>query len=309
MAYVTVPSRAVSVSGGGTGTTNTLAKFSSGVLADSGVTDDGTTLVLGRNTVQVNTGTSLNWGTTLARLSSPADKQILIRGGSGGAGTDNRLYFGGTGAGNSYIAQNGTDFIFRSSTTDAPTGCSIGQLSIANTTFRAIQGNAAGAGVSLGSSGQYVFTNNTLGSGGSMDTGIARNAAGVVRITDASTGIGALLSTTLVEANTAGSGSPNILATTESGTLLTNEGATAENYHTLPSAAANLGPFTFYCQDTDGIRIVPAASDTIRVAASVSGVGALGDIRTTTVGNSVTLVAINVTEWVATSVVGTWTVT
>ena len=57
----------------------------------------------------------------------------------------------------------------------------------------------------------------------------------------------------LVEANTAGSGAHEcsydfgICSKT-----LTNEGATAQNYHTLPSAASGL-KYTFVVQDSDGI--------------------------------------------------------
>lgn len=121
------------------------------------------------------------------------------------------------------------------------------------------------------------------------------------------TSTGGLIHQIEVEANTAGSGSPNILsASTENNKLFTNEGATAENHHTLPTAVAGL-TYTFYCQDTDGIQINANTGDTIRIAASVSA--AAGLIETATVGNAVTLVAINATEWVAISVVGTWTVT
>lgn len=104
----------------------------------------------------------------------------------------------------------------------------------------------------------------------------------------------------------AGSGAPASLASSNlyNRLLLTNEGATAKNYYNLPSAASGLD-IAFYVQDADGIRIVAAAGDTIRVAASVSSVA--GYCEATTVGNYVRLVAINATEWVATSVVGTWT--
>lgn len=113
---------------------------------------------------------------------------------------------------------------------------------------------------------------------------------------------GALLSLVLVEANTAGSGSPNIIAAAESGSVFTNEGATALNYHTLPTATAGL-VYTFYVQDTDGIRVVANTGDTIRIDTSVSA--SAGYAESTTVGSSVTLTAINATEWVATSVIGT----
>lgn len=136
------------------------------------------------------------------------------------------------------------------------------------------------------------------------DTGLARNAAAVVRVTNGSTGIGSLLSSVLVEANTAGSGTPNAIAATESGTVFTNEGATAANYHTLPSAAAGY-QFTFIVQDADGIRIVANTDDTIRVIDKVTA--AAGYIESTTIGSTVTLVSINAVEWYAISINGVWT--
>lgn len=108
-----------------------------------------------------------------------------------------------------------------------------------------------------------------------------------------------------VEANTAGSGAPNVLTSSESGKILTNEGAGAENYHNLPDAESGL-TYTFYCQNANGIRAVAAAGDTIRLAGNVSA--AAGYTNSTTVGSSVTLVSINATEWVATSFHGTWNV-
>jgi len=117
---------------------------------------------------------------------------------------------------------------------------------------------------------------------------------------------GVTLTKVLVEANTAGSGSPNIITAAESRSVFTNEGATALNYHTLPTAAAGL-VYTFYVQDTDGIRVVANTGDTIRIDTAVSA--AAGYAESTTVGSSVTLTAINATEWVATSVIGTWALT
>ena len=109
-----------------------------------------------------------------------------------------------------------------------------------------------------------------------------------------------------IEPNTAGSGSPNILIAAESGKVLTNEGATALNYHTLPTAAAGL-VFEFFVQDADGIRVTANTGDTIRLAGSVSATA--GRIDSTTVGSVVRLVAVNATEWVGTSIVGSWSVT
>ena len=108
-----------------------------------------------------------------------------------------------------------------------------------------------------------------------------------------------------VEAVTDGVGSPNVLASSERGKIVTNEGAGAKAYNTWPGASAGM-TFTFVVQDADGLRVTAAAGDTIRIAASACP--AAGYIESTTIGDAVTLVAINATEWIATSYVGTWTV-
>lgn len=177
--------------------------------------------------------------------------------------------------------------------------------------FQDAGSNAAFAGLSGG-----IFFNNSRGifwgSAGSFslvtnDTGLARSAAGVVKVTNGSAGIGAILNSSLVEANTAGSGAPNVLVATESGTVLTNEGVTAENYHTLPSAVAGY-KFTFVVQDADGIRITASGGDTIQPIAGTAASAAGGFIRCATLGAFITLVAINATEWVSVGSAGVWTI-
>lgn len=112
------------------------------------------------------------------------------------------------------------------------------------------------------------------------------------------------LTTLPVEANTAGSWSPNILTDAESGKVLTNEWTTAKNYHTLPTAVAWL-TYTFYVDDADWIRVVANTSDIIQINWVVSSSAWYCD--STNIGSCVTLTAINATDWVATSVIGTWT--
>lgn len=109
-------------------------------------------------------------------------------------------------------------------------------------------------------------------------------------------------------ASTAVSAAPLLLTTAQSGATFTNQGATAKNYYTLPLAANGL-EFSFIVQDADGIRVVANTGDTIRIAGSVSG--SAGLIESTTIGDAVTLRAINATEWIASSVVDAagWTVT
>ncbi|KKN45014.1 hypothetical protein LCGC14_0687260 [marine sediment metagenome] len=108
-----------------------------------------------------------------------------------------------------------------------------------------------------------------------------------------------------VEEHTEGVGAPHLLVDDDRHKVMTNEGSTAENYHTLPTATEGLS-FTFVCQDVDGIRITAATGDTIRVGDYVSV--AAGAIRSVRVGASIELVAINATEWVAVDTVGAWQV-
>ena len=109
-----------------------------------------------------------------------------------------------------------------------------------------------------------------------------------------------------VEITITGVGGPNVLVDSESRKVLVNEDTLAAmNYQTLPDAAAGL-IFTFICNHADGIRIVAAAGDTMRLNGSVSV--AAGYVESTIVGSAVKLVAIDATEWIATSVNGTWNV-
>jgi hypothetical protein len=104
---------------------------------------------------------------------------------------------------------------------------------------------------------------------------------------------------------TAQASTPLSPAATDSGKVYTNEGATEQIVFNLPTAAAGLA-FTFIIQDSDGIQVVANTGDTIRVAGSATP--AAGNIQATTVGNTVKLIAINDTEWIAVFYVGTWTV-
>jgi hypothetical protein len=194
--------------------------------------------------------------------------------------------------------------------TDAPSRGAYGannglHIAVGGTNIFGVNDSAGGSG------GAFVRSTALLGfSAGdpdtnAPDTATRREAAGVQLDTNGSTGLGFRLTGRVVEASTAGSGAPNLLAAIESRKLLTNEGATAEAYHTLPSAAAGI-EFTFVCVDTDGIRIVANTGDTIRLGGAVSA--AAGYVRAAVLGNSVTLLAVNATEWIATSIVGTWTI-
>ena len=137
-----------------------------------------------------------------------------------------------------------------------------------------------------------------------VDTALLRASAGVVSVnTSSSVAADGKL---LYRENVIAATTTRAVLSTESGTTFTNEGATAEIPFNLPTAVAGLW-YTFIVQDADGIQVNAASGDTIRIAASVSA--AAGLCESATIGNTVTLCAINATEWVATSVIGTWTVT
>jgi len=91
--------------------------------------------------------------------------------------------------------------------------------------------------------------------------------------------------------------------TVDNGYLFGNNGAVARQDYTLPSAATGYN-YSFVVNDADGIRITAAAGDTIRMGPKVTA--AAGYIESTTIGSTVTLVAINATEWIATTWNGTW---
>ena len=99
------------------------------------------------------------------------------------------------------------------------------------------------------------------------------------------------------------SATPLNLTAANSQTTYTNEGAAAQIVVNLPAAAAGL-TFEFIVQDADGIQVDAQAGDTIRLGASVSSSG--GTATSTTIGSTLRLIAINATEWIATSIVGTW---
>jgi hypothetical protein len=117
--------------------------------------------------------------------------------------------------------------------------------------------------------------------------------------------VGSTLTQRLVEANTAVLASPNIITSQETFSVYTNEGTGALNYHTLPTAAAGL-QYTFHVDDADGIHITANTDDIIQINGVVSS--AAGYAESLTIGSSLTLIAINATDWIATSSIGTWNV-
>lgn len=88
-----------------------------------------------------------------------------------------------------------------------------------------------------------------------------------------------------------------------SGTVYANSAAFTP---TLPSAAAGY-VYTFMVQNASALTITANTGDTIRLAGTVSA--AAGTCVSSTVGDVITLIAIDATQWIAQSIIGTWVVT
>ncbi len=105
--------------------------------------------------------------------------------------------------------------------------------------------------------------------------------------------------------STGTSGSPYSITAADSFSVITNEGVTALNYNTLPSASAGL-VYYFDVQDSDGMRITANTGDTIRLTNEVTI--SAGYVQSTTIGDTLMLIAINNTEWIAQFYYGNWAV-
>lgn len=98
---------------------------------------------------------------------------------------------------------------------------------------------------------------------------------------------------------------PVNLLVTNSNRVYTNQGAGAPVTFNLPTASVGQ-TFTFIVQSAQNVVVTASAGDTIRLAANVSA--AAGTATSNQVGDVLVLVAINATEWIATSIVGVWNV-
>ena len=243
-----------------------------------------------------------------------------------------------------------------------------GALYWSNTSSSTPHGLALSTGVKLRSNLGYFWSNSTGDANQPADTGLTRDSAAQVVVTDGSTGIGNLRATALIvgtadtngvrldletgvlavregddsayaplrcglinfsgfSANLATGGANlsfggggidgwrtnttakttdySLTAFNDNGTAFTNEGASGAINLTLPSAASGYH-YRAYVQANQYLRFTAAAGDTIRDGATVSA--AAGYIRSTTVGSTLYLLAVNATEWVVMSKTGTWTV-
>lgn len=98
-----------------------------------------------------------------------------------------------------------------------------------------------------------------------------------------------------------------IVLETEKRTLYTNTGSSGGISFSLPNNPTVGDEYQFYVDAAFSLTVQAQGSDVIRVSGALSAAG--GNAASSTVGSSLTLVCIKANTWIATSVVGTWTVT
>ena len=109
-----------------------------------------------------------------------------------------------------------------------------------------------------------------------------------------------------VEINTDGDiGVPNVLTDVESRLVLVGAHVGEMQFNTLPAATAGQ-VFTFIVNDGNGMRVVSAGGDTIRMNGQITIGG--GYVESTVVGSVVKLICLDTTEWMAITIIGTWVV-
>ena len=140
----------------------------------------------------------------------------------------------------------------------------------------------------------------TLTSGGA----VAISATSGITTGDAITGDGTAALGGFLKTVTDDADGEAAIGVAESGSVHTNAGAAGAAAWVLPDAAAGLH-YTFVVMAAQEMRVTPAAGDKICVA------GVCGDAAeywsADAVGASITIVAVDATNWVATSYTGTWT--
>lgn len=110
-----------------------------------------------------------------------------------------------------------------------------------------------------------------------------------------------------VEHSSATSGSPLNLGYVDSGTTVTNIFSSEKVYVNLPPASSGTGMnFTFHAYSSNGINIQADTNDFIRIDSMVSTEGGYAD--TVVAGSVVKIMNISDYQWVAVSLIGTWTV-
>jgi len=139
----------------------------------------------------------------------------------------------------------------------------------------------------------------TLTSGGA----VAISATSGITTGDAITGDGTAALGGFLKTVTDDADGEAAIGVAESGSIQTNAGAAGAAAWVLPDAAAGLN-YTFVVMAAQELRVTPAAGDKICIAGTCADVAEYW--WADAIGESLTLVAVDGTNWVATSYTGTW---
>lgn len=272
------------------GTATSLMAGSNGVYT-AGMTVTGAAVNLNASSnFAVNIGTGTTTGTVT--IGGAGTQSIAI--GNGAAAKTVAL--GSSNTTSTTTILSGSGGILLNASNNQPvnigTGTSTGTVTIGGAGAQAIDiGNGAAAKtVTLGSTNTTSTTTINAGSGGVV---VAGNMTGGGTVT-----AGGFLKTVTNDTDA------HAVLAAESGIVLTNAGAGGPFAHTLPSAVAGLN-YCFVVMAAQELRVTPAAGDVINIA------GTAGDAAeywtANAIGESLCLVAVDVTNWIATSYTGTWT--
>lgn len=251
----------------------------------NGVALGSATRVAGATPIAIGSAANASFDRSIAigqGTSTTAANQLVI-------GSDN----GASEITSAYVGSGVVDDAPKSFTLNA-TGGSGTNVAGANLTL------AGGKGTGSGTPGSVIIQTSTAGSTGTTLQTLATRAT--FGSTSATISV-PLLSQVLVSPKAT---TPVTVASTDSGTLYTNEGATALTVFNLPTAAAGYC-YDFAVQDADGIKVVANTGDTIRIATGVSA--SAGYVQNLTIGSTLRLCSINATEWFSMGTPsGTWTI-
>ena len=169
------------------------------------------------------------------------------------------------------------------------------------------QGTGAGFVINLKTTNGGIILNADDGTNGdiTLDAASVLNfiAASGITTSDAFTGdgtaaLGGFLKTVTNDTE------PHAIAVTESGTVLTNLGSNGADAWTLPSAAIGLN-YIFVVMAAQEMQITPAGGDIINIDGTAADVAEYWTANA--IGETLHLVAVDTTNWIAVSFTGTWT--
>lgn len=285
--------------------TNINSGTSTGTLTLGNAT--GPAVVTGVGTITLNNDaaamtTGIGTGTTTGTVTIGGTGAQTISVGNGAAAKTVNLGSSNTTSTTTILSGSGGILLNKDNNqpTEIGTGTSTGAISIGSGATAQTVAIANGAGAKTTTLGSTNTTSTTTINAGSGKI----NLVGELSTGDAITGDGTAALTGFLRTVVNDADGEATLLVSESGSVQTNAGAGGAAAWVLPAAAPGL-EFTFVVMAAQELRVTPAAGDAINIA------GSQGDAAeywtANAVGASLTLIAVDDTNWVAKCYTGTWT--